>query len=212
MFERELSLIQSYIEDLESRPIFGSKSEAQRNSYMRFEAEAIIELLLTEEEHLSGYICDRMPKSALEILGDRSDEIASMRNAAGRSDARAIFDALASADETIEGILRGEIDGDEVYGCQDVFTGRYFKSNLSRIKAALDETNRVLREHGSVSLNTYYANLGIPMIKIGYNFEWEYPECREIKLDFNNAISENGMHCMYVDFQTYPKQNYEVWG
>ena len=27
-----------------------------------------------------------------------------------------------------------------------------------------------------------------------------------------SVVNDDGVRCMYVDFERYPKQNYEVWG
>lgn len=211
MFEHELTSIQCYLDELNRRNGFGTKHEDKRRSYSAYEATVIIDRLLSEEELLPCYISDRMPLSAQEIIERRIDELSIAR--VDGDEASTVMQSLIDTDRAIIDILQGDFDfDDEVYGCQDVFTGRYFKSNVLRIKQALAKTNQTLADQGSVSLNAYYANLGLPLIKIGYNFDWEYPECREIKLDISTGESENGMRCVYVDFQTYPKQNYEVWG
>lgn len=213
MFERELGILKEYIKDLESRPTFGIAKEVQRNAYCKFVANEIIDKLLDEEATLPIYIPDRMPYSAKEVIDIYISELTNMTALANVSESKNVFSDLVIAAETIRSIVSGESISDLTYACQDVFTGRYFCSNIQKIKAGLDLTNDILTTHGSVSLNTYYSNIGLPGIKIGYNFTWDISDCSEIKLDFMNGESEDGRHrCVYVDFESYPKLNNEPWG
>ena len=213
MYERELVLLREYIKELDSRPTFGIAKEVQRNAYYKYIASEIIDRLLDEEADLPIYIPDRMPHSAKEVAEAYVSELNDLYSKAHVSEAKNVLDELVNAAETIESIMLGDDISDYSYTCQDVFTGRYFRSNDKKIQAALDRTNAILAEHGSVSLNTYYANLGIPGIKIGYNFSWDLSDCPEIKLDFMGGESEDGRHhCVYVDFEIYPTMNNEPWG
>lgn len=213
MYEHELALLKEYIKELESRPTFGIAKEIQRNSYCKFVASEIIDRLLDEEASLPIYIPDRMPYTAKEVADNYIGTLIDLESKANISESKNVFDELLDGAETIRALISGENVDDFLYTCQDVFTGRYFQSNVQRIQSALDRTNATLLEYGSVSLNTYYANLGIPGIKIGYNFSWDISDCPQIKLDYIGGQSEDGRHhCIYVDFEIYPKQNNEPWG
>lgn len=214
MFEKELSLIREYITDLDNTPIFGSLSEDKRISYQKFAAEEIEEKLLEEELNFPTFIKDRMPFTAIEIVDDYISDLKKFIANVATGDVKYVLNEMLLSGNTI---LNAFVNGglgykDEVYRCQDVFTGRYFYSNLEQINLGLNKTNETLYEHGSVSLNAYYINMGISPIKIGYNFDWSYPECTHISLTLTNSVDENGVRCMYVDFERYPTQNYEVWG
>lgn len=213
MYERELTILKEYIKDLDSRPTFGMDKEIQRNAYFKFIANEVIDKLLDEESLLPIYIPDRMPYSAKEIVDMYLGDLNDMASKASVSESKNVFSELVNAAETIRVIISGDSISNYNYTCQDVFTGRYFCSNVQKIRDGLDRTNSILIEHGSVSLNTYYANVGLPGIKIGYNFTWDIADCSEIKLDFMSGESEDGRHhCIYVDFETYPKMNSEPWG
>lgn len=213
MFERELVRLRNYIEDLDSNPSNCIGSELQRNSYYKFAANEIMERLLEEESTLPIYIPDRMPYSASEIAENYIGELRMMSQSASASESSKVFFMLISGAEAVARIVTNDGSDEVIFLCQDVFTGRYFKSNVPRIKSALVRTNDILYENGSVALNTYYANLGISGIKIGYNFSWDYNECNEIKLDFTSGYSEDGKRsCLFIDFETYPRQNAEPWG
>lgn len=214
MFEKELSLIHEYISDLDNTPIFGSLSEDKRISYRKFAAEEIERKLLEEELVVPVAIQDRMPFTAGEIVDDYIWDLKKFGALATNADVKYVLnEMLISCKAVLNAFSNGGVGyKDEVYRCQDVFTGRYFYSNLERINRALNKTNETLYEQGSVSLNAYYINLGISPIKIGYNFDWSYPECSHISLTLDNLVNDDGVRCMYVDFERYPTQNYEVWG
>ena len=213
MFERELVRLRNYIDELDSDPINCIDGELQRNSYYKFAANEIMERLLEEESTLPIYIPDRMPYSATEIVENYIGELRSMCQTAQVSEARKVFFMLTSGAESVYNIIRNDGTEEVTFLCQDVFTGRYFESNVPRIKSALSRTNDILYDNGSAALNTYYCNLGISGIKIGYNFSWDYDECNEIKLDFTSGYSEEKKRqCLFIDFETYPRQNTEPWG
>lgn len=213
MFERELVRLRNYMEDLDNDPINCIESELQRNSYYKFAASQIMERLLEEESTLPIYIPDRMPYSASEIVENYIGELRLMSQNAQVSEARKVFFMLISGAELVYNIIRNNDEEEVTFLCQDIFTGRYFESNIPRIKYALSRTNDTLYENGSVALNSYYYNLGISGIKIGYNFSWNYDECNEIKLDFTSGYSEEKKRsCLFIDFEQYPRQNSEPWG
>lgn len=213
MYEHELILLMEYIKELDSRNTFGLDKEVRRLAYYKFVANEIIDRLLNEEANLPLYIPDRMPYSAKEVVDNYIGELSELASEAEVSESQIVYSEILNAAETIRDIISGGDTSDCLYTFQDVFTGRYFQSNLQKIQKALEETNKLLAENYSVGLNTYYANLGIPGIKIGYNFGWDIADCSEIKLDYMNGESEDGRyHCIYVDFETYPKMNNENWG
>lgn len=214
MFEKELSLIHEYISDLDNTPIFGSLSEDKRISYRKFAAEEIEGKLLEEELNIPAAIKDRMPFTAGEIVDDYISDLKKFVADSPNADVKYVLNEMLISCKAILNVFSNGKVGykDEVYRCQDVFTGRYFYSNIERINRALNKTNKTLNEQGSVSLNAYYINLGLSPIKIGYNFDWSYPECTHISLTLDNSVNEDGVRCMYVDFERYPIQNYEVWG
>lgn len=205
MFERELLLLKSYMEELSDRPTFGKADEARSNDYSNFVANEVLNRLLTEEFELPLYVPDRLPYSAFEIVENYILELQAMLVNTTESDATDVIKTLIKKAELIQELLNtGETD-DPVYTCQEVFTGRYFKSNVEKVKRAVDLTNQDLNQNGSVSLNTYFYHLGIPGIKIGYNFVWDISECSDIQVEFIPGESEDHRHkCLYVDLKTYP--------
>lgn len=206
MFERELLLLKSYIEDLEHRPTWNKSDEIQKLGYATYVANEVMERLLTEETELPLYIPDRMPSTAKEIVESYISELSELEAMAEESTSKDVYSHLLESADTILYLLETEKSADELYTCQDVFTGRYFKSNIAQVSTAIDKLNDELQAHGSVALNTYFHHLGIPGIKIGYNFVWDSDRVEKVQAQFNPGESEDGRHkCLYVDFTPYPE-------
>lgn len=92
--------------------------------------------------------------------------------------------------------------------CFDSSTGRYFKSDMEKIKRAVNEVNaRMLRE-SYVSLNDFYDELGIQGIKQGDELGWNIDKDKLVELYFSSVLDANGTPCLVLDFKSPPKYEY----
>lgn len=62
-------------------------------------------------------------------------------------------------------------DDDDVL-CYDMMSGSYFKSNKTKIGAAINRINELVRMDDSASLNDFYFEVGIPENGVGELLEW----------------------------------------
>ncbi len=51
--------------------------------------------------------------------------------------------------------------------CYDAISGRYFKSDIDKLKKAENELNRRMRDEMYISLNEFYYEIGLNPTKIG---------------------------------------------
>ena len=56
--------------------------------------------------------------------------------------------------------------------CYDVLSGRYFKSDIEKIRKAINDLNRDMLSEQYVSLNDLYYAIGLPDIKLGNDLGW----------------------------------------
>ena len=93
--------------------------------------------------------------------------------------------------------------------CFDVWSSRYFKSDIEKLRKAENEVNRMMLEDGSVSLNDFYYEVGLQETKIGYDLGWEYGRDGFVKLQLSSQLDENGTPCIVLDFRIAPRYGYD---
>lgn len=91
--------------------------------------------------------------------------------------------------------------------CYDIMSGRYFKSDIEKIKKAVNEINRQLTYDYYVSLNEFYDELGLPDTKLGGELGWNL-EDGLVEPSFSSQIAEDGTPCIVLDYNIAPRYEY----
>lgn len=89
----------------------------------------------------------------------------------------------------------------------DPLIDRCFKSNMGKIRAAINSINNELNNYSYVSLNNFYDELGISNVKLGDDIGWNVGDglvepCYE-------AIIYNDRPCISIDYNVMPRINYD---
>lgn len=82
--------------------------------------------------------------------------------------------------------------------CYEEITGRYFKSDIEKIKQTVNEFNSRLLTEMSLDLNELYYDLGLPSVKFGSEVGWQADNL--VELDFSSHISDDGQPCVVLGF------------
>lgn len=92
--------------------------------------------------------------------------------------------------------------------CYDVISGRYFESDIDRIKRAENELNKKLLHEDYVSLNEFYDELGLEHIyPIGDDIGWNI-DGGMVDINFSSHIAEDGQPCIVVNYSIAPRYDY----
>lgn len=91
--------------------------------------------------------------------------------------------------------------------CYDVISGRYFKSDIDKLKKAENELNKQLLSEMYISLNDFYYEVGLKNTKVGDELGWNIDEGL-IDLEFNSQLAEDGTPCLVVDYRIAPRYNF----
>lgn len=92
--------------------------------------------------------------------------------------------------------------------CYDVLSGRYFQSDIEKMRQAVNELNRRMLSEMYISLNDFYYELGLPAIGIGDSLGW----CTDrglIELRFDAQLATDGTPCLVLDYAVAPKYGYQ---
>ena len=92
--------------------------------------------------------------------------------------------------------------------CYDVISGRYFKSDIDKIKRAENELNKKLLSEMYLSLNEFYDALGLKPTSLGNELGWNLDDGL-IDIHFSSQIADNDTPCVVVDYHIAPRYGYE---
>lgn len=144
-------------------------------------------LLLAYEGTRQMY--DRYRSTVQERLGPEEKEIATK--------------AASKAQPAPRGtIVYGE--GDCLF--YDAYSGRYFKSTINKIDRVVNELNYTLLREMCVSLNEFYAGIGLEGISLGDQLGWN--EQRQIEVHYGSRVTEEGRACIVLDFVIEPTERW----
>ena len=101
-----------------------------------------------------------------------------------------------------ETIVYGE--GDCLF--YDAYSGRYFKSTVNKIDRVVNELNYTLLREMCVSLNEFYAGIGLEGISLGDQLGWN--EQRQIEVHYGAKVSEEGKAVVVIDFVVEPTEKW----
>lgn len=88
----------------------------------------------------------------------------------------------------------------------DAYSGRYFESDIEKIRQAANNLNQDLFSTMWISLNDFYQDLGLSPIKVGDDLGWN-PD-HMIDVIFDSQIAEDGRPCLVLDYQVGPRHDY----
>lgn len=137
-------------------------------------------------------------EKVVETLGEKKDA--------------AVRDAIAK-----DKLDKNPVNGNEVVVtergktlCYEPLSGRYFQSDIDKIKRALNEINSMLLNDSYVALNDFYTEIGLGSTKIGDDLGWQV-DGGLIDIHFSTHLAANGEPCLVVDFIKPPVYDYNKW-
>lgn len=91
--------------------------------------------------------------------------------------------------------------------CYDTLSGRYFKSDIDKLKKAENELNRRMLNDDYVSLNDFYDEIGLSFTKLGDDLGWSITK-GFIELDFSSQLASDGTPCLVLDYRVAPRYDF----
>ena len=87
--------------------------------------------------------------------------------------------------------------------CLDIMSGRYFLSDIDKLRKAENELNRRMRDDMYITVNEFYSEIGLSEISIGNDIGWEINR-GYIDLSFSSQLTENDTPCLVVGHSLPP--------
>lgn len=92
--------------------------------------------------------------------------------------------------------------------CYDSISGRYFKSDIEKIRKAVNELNRQMMDDMYISLNDLYFYLGLSGTDIGNRIGWNISK-GFIDIRFSSQLSEDEQPCLVLDYIVAPTYDFQ---
>lgn len=94
--------------------------------------------------------------------------------------------------------------------CLEPLSGRYFKSDIEKIRRAINEVNRRLILENYISLNDLYDELGLEYTELGDDLGWRL-DSGLLEVDYSTQLASDGSPCLVMDFVSRPMHDYSKW-
>lgn len=91
--------------------------------------------------------------------------------------------------------------------CYDTVSGRYFNSDVDKLKKVENDLNRTMRDEMYISLNDFYFEIGLENIKVGDDLGWNIDD-GYINLCFSAQLTKDNTPCLVMDYQVGPRTDY----
>lgn len=96
-------------------------------------------------------------------------------------------------------------DGEQLF--LDGASGRLFKSDIEKIKAAINEVNRRMIYSNYVSLSEFYDELGLEHTNTSDYLGWNL-DSGLIEVEYDTKITTDGRSCITLDYLVEPRYDY----
>lgn len=84
--------------------------------------------------------------------------------------------------------------------CYDTMTGRYFKSDIDKIRKVQNKLNRDLMSEMFISLNEFFYELGLGYTRLGEDLGWDIDKGL-LEIQFSSQISDNDQPCIVLNYE-----------
>lgn len=134
-------------------------------------------------------------EKVVETIGEKKEQV--------------VHDAIAKDKVTQNPVSTSEVIITEKGNtlCYDTVSGRYFKSDIEKLKKAANELNFRLRDEMYVSVNDFYYEIGLKSISIGDDIGWNIDR-GYINLKFSSQLADDGTPCLVLSYGVGPRYDY----
>lgn len=88
--------------------------------------------------------------------------------------------------------------------CYDSITGRYFNSEIEKVRRIVNELNRELMTEMFIPLNEFYIDLGLKPTKIGDDIGFNIDNGL-LDVNFSSQLTEEGRPCLVLNYNVYSR-------
>ena len=94
--------------------------------------------------------------------------------------------------------------GDHLF--MEMYTGRYFRSDIETVRKAVNEINYKINTHGYASISDFYDEMGLAHTGVSDEMGWTSDKLMDV--NFDAVLSEDGQPCVAISFMTGPIRDF----
>ena len=91
----------------------------------------------------------------------------------------------------------------------DSLSGRYFESDMERIRRAENDMNYLILHEMYGTLNQFYGKIGLSGTEMGEDVGWDTE--RRLDILYTTMISDDNRPCMVINYRTKPVEDFGKW-
>lgn len=88
--------------------------------------------------------------------------------------------------------------------CYDTLSGRYFKSDIERIRRSISDLRIRMVNEMFVTVNDWYEELGLTAIDLGNQMGWDIDK-EAFDITFSSQLSEENEPCLVLEYKVEPR-------
>ena len=92
--------------------------------------------------------------------------------------------------------------------CKDSISERYFRTDIDKVRKAINELNRRMTIENYISLDEFYYELNLKPMKHADRLGWSIDDGL-LEVYFNACMADNDEPCVVLDYNIYPKYGYD---
>lgn len=90
--------------------------------------------------------------------------------------------------------------------CCEVFTGRYFMSDMETLRKAMNDVNLQINNDLYASLTDFYDLIGLPTTGISDDIGWNHGD--KLELNFSTTLTDDNRPCITFEYSIHPLYKY----
>lgn len=104
------------------------------------------------------------------------------------------------------------ITGNGNFLCLNSLTGGYFRSDIEKIRHAINNINYRMLNENYISENEVFYELDYPYVSNGDDLGWNIFEDGKIEVQFSTQLTKDGEPCLVLLFNKPPRYDYQKLG
>lgn len=92
--------------------------------------------------------------------------------------------------------------------CYDHWSGRYFKSDVEKIRKAANKVSRRMLDEVYISLNDFYSELGLSETRLGDELGWNVNREGFVEVKIGATLADGDIPCIVLDYVNAPTYDY----
>lgn len=152
--------------------------------------------MLATAYHISERALAEYADKVVEVVGEEKER--EIRDAVSR-------DRMKSDPVTQQDVI---ITGAGNVLCYDSISGRYFQSDMEKIKKAENQINYRLTHDMYCSLNDFYEEIGLSCTDVGDVMGWNVNDGL-LELYFTTQFADDGRPCLVINYVNAAKHDYD---